>query len=89
MAEGGCVFRMGGEATRVNKCFIFILFFSKLQMVKEKWSSSSENGERRTGLDAVVPLLQVLTPVRLERSVVLHGLVSEEEMPVSPLAGGG
>ena len=83
---------------KLNRCFIFILPQLNLNKVfpkipnrnQVKWISSSKNGERRAGLNGgEVPLLQVLTPLRLERNVVLHGLVPEEEMPVSPLAGGG
>ena len=35
------------------------------------------------------PLVEVLPPVRLERDVVLHSLVPEEQVLVSPLTGGG
>ena len=51
--------------------------------------SSSEEGEGGTGLNALLPLVQVLIPVRVDGDVVLHGLVTEVEMPVSPPAGGG
>ena len=51
--------------------------------------SSLQEGEGGTSLNALLPLVQVLIPVRVERDVVLHGLVTEEEMPVSPPAGGG
>ena len=51
-------------------------------------SPSSQEGERRTGLNAQVPLLQMLTPGRLKKGVVLHSLVSEEQVLVPPPAGG-
>ena len=51
--------------------------------------SSLQEGEGGTSLNGeMVPLVQVLTPVRVDRDVVLHGLVTEEEMLIPPSAGG-